>query len=237
MTRPPGRPRSRGVRLTARDLTIFEELLERRVETLGTLHARHWTGWKDVSARNRLGTLVAWGYLQRRSIEHPPSTLVHPSERDREWVSVYSPTPKAIDALRRRSIAASLMRGRNLRTELAEPAIADATYTAHPDAHGRTLVMLEVDLGHYSRQRILGKTRTFLANPDAKAILFACPTDQRAAWIANTLRQEHGETIMDRVQVLTFERLARGGLLRDQLTPDPTPGGYHDGLRRLGDAS
>jgi hypothetical protein len=106
----------------------------------------------------------------------------------------------------------------------------DATYTAHPDHGGRSTVMLEIDLGHYSRKRILGKLATFLADPDTTGVLFACPTQERANWIARTLREARGDRIMDRVQVLTFEQIHEGRFLRDALRPvsgvDDTPSAY-----------
>ncbi len=79
--------------------------------------------------------------------------------------------------------------------------------------------MLEIDLGHYSRKRILGKLTTFLADPDAKGVLFACPTQDRAAWVAHTLREARGDRIMDRVQVLSFYQIQEGRLLGEHLRP------------------
>ncbi|MEI2700853.1 MAG: replication-relaxation family protein [Baekduia sp.] len=104
----------------------------------------------------------------------------------------------------------------------------DATYTATPDETGRSTVMLEIDLGHYSRKRILGKLATFLADSDAKGVLFACPTQERAAWVARTLRQARGDRIMDRVQVLSFHQIREGRLLRDDLRPTTATTNYPD---------
>lgn len=104
----------------------------------------------------------------------------------------------------------------------------DATYTAAPDQTGRSTVMLEIDLGHYSRKRILGKLQTFLADPDAKGVLFACPTQERAAWVARTLREAHGDRIMDRVQALSFAQVREGRLLRDDLKPNNPDRKYPD---------
>jgi hypothetical protein len=249
------------VRLTARDTQIFEGLLHRRADSLGTLHERHWpTGARDT-ARRRLGVLVNAGYLHRNAIEHIPGALLHPEDHDSDWVPVYTLTPKAVSALRRRSLAGSLLRGRSITTEISEAAIMhqlavnrvgeligaaltadhrlelagdrrhrpDATYQSLPDQAGCTTVMLEVDLGHYSRQRILGKLRTFLADPDAKGVLFACPTQTRAAWIARTLRAAHGDRIMDRVQVLSFAQLQDANTLRADLLPDAPASDPHAG--------
>lgn len=249
--RRPRAPRKKPLRITTRDVQIFEDLLQRRADSLGALHERHWPDASKETARNRLGALVAWGYLERHGLDHTHPSLKHPGDNDRTVLGVYTPTAKAISALRRRSLAGSLLRGRSFKTEIAEPSIPhqlavnrigdllgarlvadhllditgdrrhrpDATYRALPDETGRTAVMLEVDLGHYSRQRILGKARTFLADPDAKGVLFACPTDTRADWVADTLRAAHGDRIMDRVQVLTFKQIQDGRLLLDTLRP------------------
>lgn len=245
--------RDKGVRLTARDTQIFEDLLERRADSLGSIHARHWPGAAHDTARRRLGVLVNDGFLNRIYMERPPASLVHPADDESGWVHAYTLTPRGVAALRRRSLAGSVLRGRSVKGDLDEAAIPhqlavnrvgellgtalrpdhlielvgdrrhrpDATYQARPDSTGRRTVMLEVDLGHYSRQRILGKLSTFLADPDAAGVLFACPTDERAAWIARTLRAAHGDRIMDRVQVLTFTQIQEGRLLRDALRPDP----------------
>lgn len=248
----PDRPHQKRVRLTARDMTILEELLHLRADTLGALHHRHWRAGSDRdSARHRLSRLAAWGYIDKHPIQQPPGALVHPGDTSSGWVTVYTLTPRGVAALRRRSFAGSLLRARSIKGDIDEAAIPhqlavnrigellattltldhlldlsgdrrhrpDATYRSSPDASGRCSVMLEVDLGHYSRQRILGKLRTFLADPDAKGVLFACPTESRAAWIAETLRDAHGERIMDRVQVLTFDEIKQGRLLRDALRP------------------
>lgn len=245
--------RDRGVRLTTRDTQIFEDLLQRRTDSLGSIHARHWPHAAQDTARRRLGVLVNDGYLHRVYLERPPAALVHPADDENGWVHAYTLTPRGVAALRRRSLAGSILAGRSIKGDIDEAAIPhqlavnrvgellaaklhpdhlielggdrrhrpDATYQARADATGRATVMLEVDLGHYSRQRILGKLTTFLADPDAAGVLFACPTDQRASWIARVLRDAHGDRIMDRVQVLTFKQIHEGRLLRDALRPDP----------------
>lgn len=258
------RPAGKKVRITARDTRIFEDLLNRRADTLGSLQSRHWPGAVTATARRRLGVLVAAGYLHRVVVEDIPPALRHPADTTRKDGApshntlAYTLTPKALSALRRRSHLGSVLRARHLTTEVHDAAILhqlavnrvgdmldarltadhlletssgqrrhrpDATYHATPDAAGATLVMLEVDLGHYSRQRILGKVATFLANPDAKGVLLASPTTVRAAWIARVLRDEYGDRIMDRVQSLSFAQLHSGDLLREDLRPHHTPDG------------
>lgn len=249
-------PHKKRVRLTSRDLQILEDLLNRKADSLGSIHERFWApGTSRDSARHRLTRLAAWGFIDKHAIEHAHRQLIHPTEHDNGWVTVYTLTPKGIASLRRRSLAGSVLRGRSVKGDIDDAAIPhqlavnrvadllgttivvdhlievggdrrhrpDATYTAKPDHQGRSTVMLEIDLGHYSRQRVLGKLATFLADPDAKGVLFACPNDQRAAWVARTLRDEHGDRIMDRVQVLSFAQIREGRLLDDELRPTNTP--------------
>ncbi len=198
-------PQTKRVRLTTRDLQIFEQLLNSRAETLGTLHEQHWPpGTERDSARHRLSRLAAWGFLDKHGLEHVHPNLIHPNDNPdgSGWITVYTLTPKGVNALRRRSLAGSVLRGRSINGDLDQAAIPhqlagnrigrlldtrltadhlievtgdrrhrpDATYTADPDDRGRTIVTLEIDLGHYSRKRILGKLVTFLTDPDTRSV-------------------------------------------------------------------
>lgn len=245
-------PHQKRIRLTTRDLQILEELMNRRTESLGVLHDRFWApGTNRESARHRLTRLAAWGFIDKHALQHAHAGLLHPTDHDNGWVTVYTLTPKGVASLKRRSLAGSVLRGRSIKGDIDEAAIPhqlavnrvadllgtpliaehlielqgdrrhrpDATYTAAPDETGRSTVMLEIDLGHYSRKRILGKLTTFLADPDAKGVLFACPTQDRAAWVAHTLREARGDRIMDRVQVLSFYQIQEGRLLGEHLRP------------------
>lgn len=245
-------PHQKRIRLTTRDLQILEELMNRRTESLGVLHDRFWApGTNRESARHRLTRLAAWGFIDKHALQHAHAGLLHPTDHDNGWVTVYTLTPKGVASLERRSLAGSVLRGRSIKGDIDEAAIPhqlavnrvadllgtpliaehlielqgdrrhrpDATYTAAPDETGRSTVMLEIDLGHYSRKRILGKLTTFLADPDAKGVLFACPTQDRAAWVAHTLREARGDRIMDRVQVLSFYQIQEGRLLGEHLRP------------------
>ena len=80
-------------------------------------------------------------------------------------------------------------------------------------------MFVEVDLGHYSRARILAKTQGFLEHPHARDILFATPDPERADRIAGWIRDAYGETTMRHVHVLSFEELQRGAALPAQITP------------------
>ncbi len=95
----------------------------------------------------------------------------------------------------------------------------DAAYHARPDEAGRTLVLVEVDLGNYTRQRILGKLRTFLANEESRGAIFVTHTSGRAEQVAGWIRARHGDGVMRRVQVLTLDELRDGQLLDPGLAP------------------
>jgi Replication-relaxation len=203
------------------------------------LHARHFPGAKRKTARNRLGQLSAAGYLRRVDSE-----ALHPAGGATRQQSAYVLGPRAPAALRLRSLTAPRPRhapshvahqlavnqvadwlGARLLpehdTSAASRHRADGAYIAAPDAQGRTLVLLEVDLGHYTRKRVLGKLAAFLAHPDASAIVLATPTWERAAQIGRWAREAHGEEVMRRVHPLTFEQVRRG-LLPPELAPSAT---------------
>jgi hypothetical protein len=103
----------------------------------------------------------------------------------------------------------------------------DGAYRSHqPDQLGRDLVFVEVDLGHYSRTRILGKLRAFLDHDEARGILIAVPTEERAELIAQWARERYGSHVMDRIQLFTLAELDAGALL----DPGTHPAG-HDAIR------
>ncbi len=227
---------TRRIHLHQRDLEILEFVLTRRIETLDALTQRYFNTKKR--AYNRLGELSRAGYLQRI-----------PIEQESRLTSAYHLGHKGRPALRLRSLAAdAIPSGPPTQTSIphqlqvnraadqlgieliAEGLLGcehaarhhrpDGGYqarTADPD--GRQLVLLEVDLGHYSRARVLGKTATFVEHPDARGVLFLTANQARADLIARWIREAHGEAIMDRVQVLTFDELAAGGL-DHRLAPD-----------------
>lgn len=96
----------------------------------------------------------------------------------------------------------------------------DAAYRpARAAGGGRDLVLLEVDLGHYRRDRIAAKGKAFLEDPEAQGAVFVVPTTARATWVMRALRDAHGQKILDRVQVITFEQLADPTVLRPDLQP------------------
>jgi Replication-relaxation len=232
--------------LTARDLELLVELVERRSESLNYLQHRFFRGVRKT-AINRLRRLELGGYVVREQVD----TLEAPGR----LTNVYTLGPAARaallnrdaysnEALARRRFSATLREtsmphqvatnrvgdwlGARLLPEHLLPVHQpgsqrhrpDALYrAAAPDSAGRQLVFLEVDLGHYSKQRILGKVDAFLAHEQARSILFVCPTAERAAAISGWIRDTYGEALMERIQPLTFDQIREGGWLDSGTEP------------------
>lgn len=235
----------------ARDLGVLEDLVVRRVETLDFLHETHFEGLSRKRALNRLGDLIAAGYLKRASVELPGEELPQ---------SVYWLTSRGQTALQLRSLAGEWFRERSWKLELAPSAIPhqivtnrvadwlgatvlpehlvplpprtrydnkprqrpDAVYqTAAPDERGADLVYLEVDLGHYNRKRIIEKVRAALIEPRVRMLLIACPVDSREGQLCRIIREHFGENIWGRVDVMTFAAL-QGGRTPGYPRPDET---------------
>jgi hypothetical protein len=246
MTKPsPNAARSARVALHHRDLEILEFILRRRIETLDTLTERYFNTTK--TARNRLRALERAGYLERTGFETPDrarTSAYHLGSRAPAALRLRSLAgdllgPGSHKELARGAIPHQLQVNRAadlLGTDLIPEALLGCQDTdrqhrpdggyqaAAADPHGRALVLLEVDLGHYSRQRILGKVATFTTHPDAIGVLFVTTTPQRADLIAHWITHTHGEQIMKRIQVLTFNEL-RGhqDSLNKSLAPEHEP--------------
>jgi hypothetical protein len=231
---------ARKTALTLRDLQLLRELVERRTETLGYLQDRYFGGVRKT-ALNRLRRLELGGFVVREQVEtiDAPGRLTNvytlgaaarkalmnrnpdSSEawRARRWSPTLRETsmPHQVatnrvgDWLGARLLPEHLLPVHEPNAQRHRP---DAVYrAAAPDAQGRQLVFLEVDLGHYSRQRILGKVDAFLAHSQARSILFVAPTAERVAAISGWIRDQYGEGFMDRVQPLTFQQIREGGWL------------------------
>lgn len=239
------------VALLGRDVELLGLLVERRAETLDYLHERFFPDWTLKSARNRLHRLQQGGYLLRTSVSlfgtdgrmESVYTLGPRAKKALELRSAagseafrgrrFNPT------LRETSIDHQILTNRvgdwlgaELRPEHLLPAPGgrdafrhrpDAVYTARQaDANGRRLVFLEVDLGHYSRERILGKVNAFLESPEARSILLVAPSRERARQVGGWVRDAYGEEVMGRVQPLTFDQVRDGGYLRPGTEPGVT---------------
>lgn len=243
---------TKNVRLRARDLELFETLLERRVETLGHLHRVVFPDNARKTARNRLVRLRQAGYVERLAMEDLPADLLASGDFNHPQASVYRLTARGIAALRLRHRAGAQLRGGPGPGHLSEASIPhqlavnrvgdwlgarligehqiegagkdrrhrpDAAYLAAPDDQGRDLILVEVDLGNYTRARILGKVATFLTNDNARAALIVTPDQDRAAKVAAWIRQAHGDGVMRRLKVLTFDEVRDARLLDPDLAP------------------
>jgi hypothetical protein len=253
MSREP-RGRRRKVALQRRDLAILEMLIIRRAETLDELHRLHFGGLSRKRALNRLGELAGAGYLHRASVtvlgsDEPQSvyTLGPRGRRALELRSLASEylryrrfNPTLRDSSMPHQIATNRVAdwlGAHLVPEhLLPPKDAhaarnrpDGMYeSAEPDHAGRTIVFLEIDMGHYSRARILGKVKAFLEEHDARMIVFAAPTWTRVKWIYETVQAIHGYTDMHRIQAMTFDEIRSGRRPEDShggIVPAAAPDG------------
>ena len=240
---------ARNVALNNRDIAILNMLVERRAETLEYLHETIFPGRSRKRVLNRLGDLARHGYIERLSVslvngDGRPESVYRLGPRAKRALELRS----AIGAeafrgrrfnptLRDSSIDHQIMTNRvadwlgaELTPEHLLPAGGrgdayrhrpDGIYTAAAaDRFGRQLVFLEVDLGHYSRERLLGKVRAFLQHPDARSMLIVSHRPMRAAQIAGWIYNHwDGAVTAQRVQSLTFDQVRAG----DYLVPGSEP--------------
>lgn len=68
-------------------------------------------------------------------------------------------------------------------------------------------VLLEVDLGHYSRERILGKLRAFAARPGATAMLLVVPDAERVAQLRRWIGEDRALSSRRDFNILSFDEL------------------------------
>lgn len=215
------------VSLQQRDLAVMESLVLLRAETLDELHATHFAGLSRKRAVNRLAQLARAGFLSpadvvlfgetkltrvytlgpkaRTALERRTLSAEH--FRFRRW------NPTLRDASIPHQVAVNRlgrMIGAPLLPEHLLPVVEKNGARHRPDAviegidlEGRSrLLGIEVDLGHYSKERILGKHKTWSQYPDHGTLLFVVPDQQRAdrvrGWIGGPAHH---------VKVLTFDEL------------------------------
>lgn len=92
----------------------------------------------------------------------------------------------------------------------------DGYYFTEPDQRGRDRVLVEIDLGHYSRDRIMAKTIGFLSHGQARSILFVTTTTERAHLVARWNREHYGSEVMQRIDVCSIAELKAA---RDTFAP------------------
>jgi hypothetical protein len=203
---------ARNVALNGRDIAILNLLVERRVETLDYLHETIFPGRSRKRVLNRLGDLARHGYIERLSValvngDGRPESVYRLGRRAKPALELRSALGAEAfrgrrfnPTLRASSIDHQIMTNRvadwlgaELTPEHLLPAGGrgdayrhrpDGIYTAAAaDAFGRQLVFFEVDLGHYSRDRLLGKVTAFLKHPEGRGMLIVSPRPMRAAQI------------------------------------------------------
>ncbi len=242
------RRRRRNLHITCRDVSVFELLVARRVETLDALHELAFPGVSRKRALNRLGELVSSGFLDRRSAVLPGSDSLR---------SVYFLTPRGRAALQLRGSVghSDWLRTRQWKLDLGEASIPhqiitnrvcdwlgahampehllppvrpingrpgprpDAIYQAREaDADDRKLVWLEVDLGHYNKQRIIQKVTAGVRDEESRFLLIACPTPERKKQVLSMIIQRFDHNLWDHVAVMSFDEIRAGE------APDNNPG-------------
>jgi hypothetical protein len=241
---------ARKVALNRRDIAILNLLTERRVETLDYLHETIFPGLSRKRALNRLGDLARDGYLERLDVsllqgDGRPESVYRLGPRAKTALELRSAV--GAEAFRGRRFN-PVLRGSSIDHQIMTTRVADwigaqltpehllpaggrgdafrhrpdGTYTsAQPDSQGRQVVFLEVDLGHYSRERLLGKVKAFLNHPQASAMLIAVPTRQRVRQIASWIGEAypHSNQLGGRVVPLTFDQIRAGALVSSKLEP------------------
>jgi hypothetical protein len=215
------------VSLQQRDLAVMESLVLLRAETLDELHARHFSGLSRKRAVNRLAQLARAGFLSPADVVlfgETKLTRVYtlgPKARTalerRSLCSEHFRFPRWNPTLRDASIPHQVavnrlgrMIGARLLPEHLLPVVEKDGAKHRPDAviegvayDGQTrLIGIEVDLGHYSRERILGKHKTWRSYPDAATLVFVVPDQQRAARVQGWLGEPSHH-----VKVLTFDQM------------------------------
>ena len=202
-----------------RDLRLMEKLVLRRVATLDELHQTWFAGLSRKRALNRLGELASAGYLHRVTLAVPDAldgpereqslytlgpkartalelrSLSSEHFRYRRWNPVLrdSSMPhqlavnRVCDLLSVDAVPEHLLPPAENRAAMQHK--PDAIWERARDGARATKILLEVDLGHYSRQRIKGKVAAFAENPEALAMLIITPDAARADRVAGWVRE------------------------------------------------
>lgn len=183
-----------------------------RAETLDELHSRFFAGLLRKRAVNRLAQLAGAGYLHKADLvlfgEESPTrvyTLGPKARRELERLSLSSEhflNRRWNPTLRDSSIPHQVfvnrvtrMIGGEVVPEHLLPVAGKDAARNRPDAaiHGidregrPALLAIEVDLGHYSRERIVAKSRAWNRLPDTGALIFVVPTEARARQVKRWL--------------------------------------------------
>jgi hypothetical protein len=225
--------RRRKVAIQQRDVQVMELLVERRAETLDVLHEELFAGRSRKRALNRLGELCTGGFLERTHVAVPGHDEVQNvytlTPRGRRALELRSPAAVAMfagrrfnETLRTASLPHQVVTNRaadrlgvRLTPEhlLPPPRYAhspkakpDGVYDLHREYSSKNKVWLEVDLGHYSRQRLLEKVDAAAGSHDVRGMVIVCPSIDRADRVESWCRYavEKGDLIL---VVRTLEEL------------------------------
>lgn len=219
-------PETPRVSLQQRDLRIMEALVLLRAETLDEIHARHFTGLSRKRAVNRLAQLSRAGFLAPADVilfgESAPTrvyTLGSKARTALERRSLSSEhfrfrrwNPTLRDASIPHQVAVNRLGqqlGASMLPEHLLPVLDKNGARNRPDAVVEGVVMdggtrmlgIEVDLGHYSRERVVGKLDAWRSYPDGGTLVFVVPDRARAERVRGWLDRARDAT------VLTFEEL------------------------------
>lgn len=241
------RPGARQLRLHARDLYVLRLLADRRAEQLEQIAAEHFPSRNR--ARDRLSQHARAGLVERVLVQdfQTPGRFVNAYTLTRKGSAAlrrrvvlpaaptdrrHNPPAAAVIPHQLAVNHAGRLIGATLTPDhhIALPPQAsshhrpDAAYSAAtPDDEGRRQILLEVDLGHYNRDRVVNKLAGFLANPDAKGVLFVVPNDERLELISRWAREAYGSAIYPRLGIYTFADLEDGHFNDEHFTPAAPP--------------
>lgn len=219
-------PKTPRVSLQQRDLQIMEALVLLRAETLDEIHARHFSGLSRKRAVNRLAQLSRAGFLSPADVilfgESAPTrvyTLGSKARTALERRSLSSEhfrfrrwNPTLRDASIPHQVVVNRLGqqlGASMLPEHLLPVLDKNGARNRPDAvvegvalDGATRMLgIEVDLGHYSRERVVGKLDAWGSYPDRGTLVFVVPDVSRAERVRGWIGGARG------AKVLTFEEL------------------------------
>lgn len=209
-------PSSPRVSLQTRDLAIMESLVQLRAAMLDDLHRVHFSGLSRKRAVNRLAQLARAGMLAPADVvlhDETATTRVYtPGPRARtalerrtlssEHFRYRRWNPTLRDSSIPHQIVVNRLADKICGTTIPEhllPVPGKNAARNRPDAviegvdvAGRARMLgLDVDLGHYSRERIVGKAEAWRTYPDAGPLLIVVPDVARANKVYGWVRDRH----------------------------------------------
>lgn len=210
-------PSSARVSLQKRDLAIMESLVQLRAATLDQLHREHFPGLTRKRAINRLGQLARAGMLAPADVVlHGASaptrvytlgpkarTALERRSLSSEYFRYRRWNPTLRDSSIPHQLVVNRLTGALDGTTVPEHLLPVPDKNAarnRPDAvvegvdvDGATRWLgLEVDLGHYSRERIVGKVKAWRSYPEAATLIIVVPDEARRRRVQSWVVHESG---------------------------------------------